>query len=149
MPLRKSRRPIARRRSSKSTLQIKVETHVMREIWAVTDMALCILTVLSIQGRLGVIGHLWNSFLTPIFGWGLYAVPVFLGGISLALFFARQIRFDATRIFGLILLSISVLGTLHLAVPEDQIYEVARVGQYGGGIGVGSRFFFGPNFGGN
>jgi S-DNA-T family DNA segregation ATPase FtsK/SpoIIIE len=112
----------------------------MREIWAVTDMALCILTVLSIQGRLGVVGHLWNSFLTPIFGWGLYAVPVFLGGISLALFFARQIRFDATRIFGLILLSISVLGTLHLAVPEDQIYEVARAGQYGGYIGFVSSF---------
>lgn len=126
------------RRSSSSSLQI--ESHVQREIWGVIYMAMCILTVLSINGKLGIVGTFWNNFLTPIFGWGIYAVPVLLGAISLALFFARRIRFDFTRIVGITLMVISALGTIHLAVPEDQIYEVAKVGEYGGYIGFVSSF---------
>jgi S-DNA-T family DNA segregation ATPase FtsK/SpoIIIE len=112
----------------------------MREIWAVGYGALCVLTILSINGRLGGFGTIWHNFLTPIFGWGLFLVPVFLGGISLALLFARRVNFDATRVFGLTLMIMSALGTIHLSVPGDQIYEVAKAGQYGGYIGFVSSF---------
>ena len=47
--------------------QLKIESHVMREIWAVVYGALCVLTVLSINGRLGGLGAVWHNFLTPIF----------------------------------------------------------------------------------
>lgn len=144
-PRKKSRRISSKTGSSRrgrvhKGMQINVASQVMREIWAVCYMALCVLTVLSIKGGLGFVGELWNSFLTPIFGWGLFAVPVLLGGISLALFFARRVDFDATRILGIGLMVVSVLGTLHLAVPADDIYEVAKIGQYGGYIGFVSSF---------
>lgn len=135
------RRSKKSRRSSRSSgLQLNVERHVMREIWAVIYMSLCVLTILSLNGKLGVVGQVWNSFLTPIFGWGLYLVPVILGGVSLALFFARRVLFDATRTFGVILMLVAALGTLHLSVPEADIYEVAKVGQYGGYVGFVSSF---------
>jgi DNA segregation ATPase FtsK/SpoIIIE, S-DNA-T family len=133
------RKPTKRTRSRKGT-QIQIASHVMREIYAVIYMALCVLTILSINGGLGFVGELWNNFLTPIFGWGLYAVPVLLGSVSLALFFARKVEFDATRTLGIGLMVVSVLGTLHLAVPSGEIYEVARVGEYGGYIGFVSSF---------
>ncbi len=103
-------------------------------------MSLCVLTILSLNGKLGVVGQVWNSFLTPIFGWGLYMVPVLLAGVSLALFFARRVMFDATRTFGVILMLVAALGTLHLSVPEEQIYEVAKAGEYGGYVGFVSSF---------
>lgn len=138
------RRTTARRstrsRKSRRTTQIQIESHVLREIWAVVHASLAILTYLSIRGHLGALGTLWNNFLTPIFGWGLYAVPALFGGVAIALFFARRVHFDSTRVLGLGLMVISILGTLHLAVPADQIYEVARSGQYGGYIGFVSSF---------
>lgn len=112
----------------------------MREIWAVVYMSLCVLTILSLNGRLGVVGQLWNNFLTPIFGWGLYMVPVLLAGVSLALFFARRVMFDTTRTLGVILMLVAALGTLHLSVQEEQIYEVAKAGEYGGYVGFVSSF---------
>ncbi|EKD92820.1 MAG: hypothetical protein ACD_28C00325G0006 [uncultured bacterium] len=126
--------------SRRKGIQIRVASHVMREIWAVVYMAFCVLTLLSINEKLGVVGSLWNDFLTPIFGWGIYMVPLLLGGVSLALFFARRISFDAGRILGLVLLVISSLGTLHLSVADDQIYAVAQDGEYGGYIGFVSSF---------
>lgn len=151
MPRRKTtrRKPAKRRsttsrrrstRSRRSAPQIQIESHVMREIWAVIHASLAILTILSIQGHLGMVGTLWNNFLTPIFGWGIYLVPGLFGGISVALFFARRVHFDATRVLGISLMVMAALGTLHLAVPADQIYEVARLGQYGGYIGFVSSF---------
>ncbi|MDP2625013.1 MAG: DNA translocase FtsK 4TM domain-containing protein, partial [Candidatus Peregrinibacteria bacterium] len=137
---RKSTKKRSNSSRRRNTTQIQIEHHVMREIWAVVYMAFCILTMLSINGKLGFVGELWNSFLTPIFGWGIYAVPVLLGGISVALFFARRVDFNATRILGISLMLASALGTIHLAVPEDQIYEVAKAGEYGGYIGFVSSF---------
>ncbi|MBT7703596.1 hypothetical protein HN748_05145, partial [Candidatus Peregrinibacteria bacterium] len=147
-PRKKTRRKTTRRKSptkrtrtkARKGTQIQIASHVMREIWAVVYMALCVLTILSINGGLGFVGEFWNNFLTPIFGWGLYAVPVLLGGISLALFFARRVEFDATRTLGIGLMVVSALGTLHLAVPSGEIYEVARAGEYGGYIGFVSSF---------
>lgn len=138
---RKTKRSRAIRRSRRTPVAtLRIESHVQREIWAVTYMALCILTVLSINGKLGIVGVFWNNFLTPIFGWGIYAVPVLLGGISLALFFARRVMFDFTRIVGITLLVVSTLGTIHLSVPEESLYEVAKAGEYGGYIGFVSSF---------
>lgn len=147
-PRKKAKKSTASRNSSRSkgtsrrrnNSQIKIESHVMREIWAVVYGALCVLTILSINGGLGGLGMIWNNFLTPIFGWGLFLVPVMLGGVSLSLLFARRVNFDATRVFGLGLMVISVLATIHLSVPGDQIYEVAKLGQYGGYIGFVASF---------
>ncbi len=147
-PRKKTRRKTTKRKTptkrtrtrARKGTQINIASHVMREIYAVIYMAFCVLTILSINGGLGFVGQFWNNFLTPIFGWGLYAVPILLGGISLALFFARRVEFDATRVLGIGLMIVSVLGTIHLAVPADEIYEVARVGEYGGYIGFVSSF---------
>jgi len=134
-----SRARSARRRPAQP--QLVIETHVMREIWAVAYGALCILTLLSINGRLGTLGDLWHRFLTPIFGWGLFLVPLLLGGVSLALFFARRVEFNFTRIFGIGMMVVSALGTIHLSVPSGDILEVAKAGEYGGYIGFVASFF--------
>lgn len=137
-----ARKGLHKERKKNRGLKFEVKSHVVREIWGVCFLALAILTVLSFMEHLGIVGEIWQSFLRPIFGWGFYLVPVFLGLIALCLFFAKELRFGAARVIGLILFTISVLGTIHLSVPAVDLYEVAKAGQFGGYIGFVSSFIF-------
>jgi len=137
------RKPTKRRRRTlkkKQNIQFNVEAHVLKDIWAVFYATLGVLTVLSIRGNLGVIGQLWIAFLEPVFGWGIYAVPVVLVGMAIMSFLSRKIHVGVARWLGLILLSGSALGLVHLSVPEVDVLEVAKAGEYGGYVGFVSSF---------
>ncbi|MFA7686180.1 MAG: DNA translocase FtsK 4TM domain-containing protein, partial [Candidatus Gracilibacteria bacterium] len=133
-------RRAARRRGSRRTLDITVDPGVAREIWAVIYMAVGILTILSIKGTFGVIGDFWVNALKPVFGWGLYGIPVVFILISIMLFLSRKVVFGATKILGMIFLVVSVLSILHLSVPVDKLHEYAVQGMYGGYTGFVTNF---------
>ncbi len=140
----KKRKPVARkttrRRSlKKQKLELDVDAHVMKDIWAVLYLTLGILTFLSIKGNLGVVGDLWIAFLQPVFGWGVFAVPVMLALMAVASFFSKKVSFGFARWVGIVLFSISTLSIIHLSVPDVDVLEVAKAGEYGGYVGfVGS-----------
>jgi len=128
-----------RRKLRGQNLSLDVEAHVIKDIWAVFYLTVGILTILSIRGNLGFVGQLWIAFLDPVFGWGVYAVPVLLIMMATFEFFSKKVSFGFARWLGMILMMISVLGTIHLSVPSEDVYEVAKAGEYGGYIGfVGS-----------
>lgn len=133
-------RRAARRRGSRKTLDIRVDPGVAREIWAVIYMAVGILTILSIKGTFGVIGDFWVNALKPVFGWGLYGIPVVFILVSIMLFLSRSVVFGATKILGMIFLVVSVLSILHLSVPIDKLHEYASAGMYGGYTGFVTNF---------
>lgn len=137
-----STRAVKSRSSRRDTLKIEVESHVARDISAIIYFAVAAITTLSIQNKFGIVGELWNSFLNPILGWGIYLVPVIFFLISVMLFFSKRIHFGFSRVLGLILLFISSLSILHLSVPIDDIYALAEQGQYGGYTGFVTNFLF-------
>ncbi|MFA6528680.1 MAG: DNA translocase FtsK 4TM domain-containing protein, partial [Candidatus Gracilibacteria bacterium] len=129
-----------KRRLKKQKLSLDVEAHVMNDIWAVLYMTFGILTILSIRGNLGVLGDLWLACLRPVFGWGIYVMPAVLIIMALLSFFAKKVMFGLARWLGIVLFSVALLGTIHLSVPADDIYEVAKIGQYGGYVGFVASF---------
>ncbi len=138
----KKRKPTKRRRRAlkKNNIQLDVEAHVLKDIWAVLYATLGVLTVLSIRGNLGVIGQLWIAFLEPVFGWGVYAVPAILIGMAIMSFLSRKIHVGVARWLGIVLLSGSALGLVHLSVPDADVLEVAKAGEYGGYVGFVASF---------
>lgn len=137
---KKISRRVSRRRTNSTAnsgvlMQIELKDRVKAEIWAVVYLSLSLLTLLSILGKLGIVGEFVVNFLNPIFGWGIYAVPVVLFGVAFSLFFVERVVLNATKIFGISLLFASVLGLIHLSVPMEEIFEYAKDGTYGGYIG--------------
>lgn len=130
------RRSSNRSRTTGSILpSIELKDRVKAEIWAVIYLSASILTLLSITSKLGVVGSFVVNFLNPIFGWGIYALPVVFAGVAFALFFIEMVKLTYTKVIGIVLLFASVLGFIHLAVPMEAIFEFAKNGTYGGYIG--------------
>lgn len=129
------KKALARRRTSAS-----VSAPIMREIWAVCYLALGFLMFLSIYGQLGTVGDALNNALRPIFGWGIYAIPILAFLVSFTLFLSSKVSFGLNKLFGFLVLMASLLGIFHLAVPLDELYTTAADGRYGGYSGFVSNF---------
>lgn len=142
------RRTRRRARRKDSALQFEVESHIMREVWAVLYIALAALTWLSLNQSLGAIGDLWVSVLQPVFGIGMSAVPFALLFMGVSVFMSKEVKWGLARFTGLFLLSVSILGFIHLGLPEDSdVLAAAEAGQAGGYIGFVSSFIFTAAFG--
>ncbi|MCD6109894.1 DNA translocase FtsK 4TM domain-containing protein [bacterium] len=135
-----TRRTATTRRKT-TTMKFEVKQSILREIWAVVYFALATVIFLAIRGAFGIVGDLLMELLRPALGWGVFMLPPIFLLVSFMLFFARTINFGLSKIVGIVLMVISVLSIIHLAVPTDQIYEVARVGKYGGDVGFVTNFF--------
>lgn len=131
-----------RRREKSSNLHFEVESHIAREIFAVIYLALSLLVLLSVYGRLGMVGSTLNRFLEPVFGFGIHFIPILFFGVSLTLFFSKKSSFTLARITGLVLLFTSLLSIFHLSVPADDMLTAAQNGDYGGYMGFVPNFFF-------
>ncbi|MBD3156232.1 cell division protein FtsK [Candidatus Peregrinibacteria bacterium] len=129
------------RRKKSSTMKFEVKQSVLREIWAVVYFGLAAVTFLSIRGAFGIIGDLLMDVLNPMLGWGIFILPPTFLLVSFMLFFARKINFGLAKIVGITLMITSVLSIIHLAVPLEQLHEVARQGEYGGYVGFVTNFF--------
>jgi S-DNA-T family DNA segregation ATPase FtsK/SpoIIIE len=143
------RRTIRRRtRKAAPILNFEVESHIMREIWAVAYLALAALTWLSLNKQLGVIGELWVAGLRPVFGVGLEVVPAALLLMGASVFFSKKVNWGLARLTGIFCLTVSILGFIHMSVPEAELLETAQRGEAGGYIGFVASFIFTTAFGG-
>lgn len=112
----------------------------MREIWAVLYLALSVITFLSLRNSFGLVGEVWMEVLRPMLGWGIWVLPIMFFGTSLALFFSRRVVFPLSRIIGIFFLMVAVLSIVHLSVPLEELYSVAKDGGYGGYVGFVTTF---------
>lgn len=133
-------RSMARRGTRRRTLKFKIKATLAREVWAVINLAVGVLVVLSIQGAFGIVGNFFVDLLRPVLGWGIYVLPGLFFLISLMLFFSKKVHFTASRIFGLFILMTSILSVFHLSVPMDKIYDFAALGTHGGYTGFVTNF---------
>lgn len=133
-----------RRKSSRrsSGLALEIKSSVLREIWAVGNLALGIFTILSLNNSFGVVGEIWMGVLRPILGWGVNVLPFLFLGTALMLFFSKSVHFHLARLIGVFFLVGSILSVLHLYVPMEGIYSEAQAGNYGGYVGFVMNFIF-------
>lgn len=134
---RRTRRNYSRNRKS---ISLDIPNSTYREIWAIIYICIAVLTTLSLYNKLGIVGEAWANMIKPIFGWGIYGLPValFIGGFLMLL--NRNINFGITKLFGLFLMAIASLGTIHLRVPTEDMFDLAALGSHGGYIGFVSAF---------
>ena len=137
---RKTRKRTTARRTRRKTVKLKVKASVAREIWAVINLAVGVLMILSLQGAFGVIGDFAVNSLSPIIGWGVYVIPGMFIVVSLMMFLSKKVHFGPSRMFGAFLFMVSILSVLHLAVPVESIYQFAAAGSHGGYIGFVTNF---------
>lgn len=139
---RTSSRSVRRRGTRATGIKFEVQSHIAKEIFAIIYLALSFLILLSIYGKLGMVGTFLHGFLKPVFGFGIHLIPLAFFGISLGLFFTKQSPFTLAKITGIFLLFTSLLSIFHLSVPADDILVAAESGQFGGYVGFITNFFF-------
>ena len=106
---------------------------------------LALLTILSlISAQQGTLTEWWLSLLAQTFGWGMYVVPLFFGGMGLWLilrrFEERLPQFAPEQIVGVVAGFFIALMTLHLTTsfiwPQVNFYRLGEGGVGGGLIGA-------------
>jgi DNA segregation ATPase FtsK/SpoIIIE, S-DNA-T family len=130
------------KRRRKAAIKLKVKKHVAREIWAVVLLMFAAVTILSLQGAFGLLGDIWVQILKPIIGWGIYVIPVLFAIGGFMIFLSKKVVFGMSRIFGMGLFLVAVLGVLHMSVPIESILAYAQTGSHGGYIGFVTNFLF-------
>lgn len=126
-------------RSPKSELKLEVAQHVVREIWAIIFITLAILTYLALFNQLGSFGEIWQTAVQNLFGIGVNFVPLIFLIVGITMLTSARIEFNFTRIFGITLMVVSVLGVIHLEAPAEVMLVEAQ--NYGGFTGFVASFF--------
>lgn len=130
-----------RHRRRRAAMTIRVKPSVAKEIWAIIYLALGIISAVSLKSDLNLPGTGWVfDLLAPVFGWGVFLVPVVFFMIAGILFFSKKVNFGTARLMGLILMLFSALSIIHLSVPADKIHDYAALGKYGGYVGFVTNF---------
>jgi len=101
-------------------------------MWGVIFGVLAILALFALSEALGEFGKMTVFALFYAFGLGAYAMPVIFGALSLSFFFAKQIRMNFTRIFGIFLFLVGGLGVIHTVhIPYEETFLKIN---FGGGF---------------
>jgi len=137
-----SRASMRRRPRQSKGFKFEVESVVARDVKAIIYFVLAVVFVLSLRGNFGVVGDIITGIFKPILGWGIYGAPMILLFASIMMFFSKKIQLGASRMFGLGLVMLSILSIFHLSVGMNELYEVGRIGGYGGLIGFVTNFIF-------
>ena len=131
----------------KKKYKLEIGGMMIKEIVAMGAIAFVVVTYLSMQGRAGIVGEYWHQFLSYIMGYyGEMFFMVVFSALALTFFFSKQIKFNFTRVVGLIFLFASVLGFIHLS-DSMQGDALSRVQEFGGVFGFISSFLLRTLFG--
>ncbi|MBP7819660.1 DNA translocase FtsK 4TM domain-containing protein [Candidatus Gracilibacteria bacterium] len=136
--LEKSKPKISARTAK--ALQLEVQAEVKNAIYGVVLMTLGALVIFSLFNGLGVFSILVKKALSPVIGYGVYFIPPMLILFGLFLLFNKDLRINTAKILGVFLFFVSILSILHLAIPVEQIFTIAKEGTHGGLIGYLTNF---------
>lgn len=123
-------------RYRRRAMKINLKDESFQSTIGIILVVLSILTVLSFFGQTAGFGSFLQDYLNKLFGWGSFAFPIITAVLGLVLLRLRfKVPFVDLRVFyGLVILTVSLLGLFHFFFPaEDSYYQAATLGQ-GGGI---------------
>lgn len=122
--------------------EVASDEKIHKEIQSLVYIGFSVMILLSLSGNLGVVGLKIEEFLKPIFGYGLYVLPLVLIISSSYQLINPKFTINLARQSFLGLLIISFLSLLHLPIETSQMFEYAQSGKFGGYIGFITNFFF-------
>ncbi len=120
--------------------EVDIAPNVSREVWGIFYAVLATIFLFGLFGGAGMIGEKIEIIFSSLFGIGRWLIPTMFLFLSIALFFAKEIKFNFTRNLGIFLLLFSLLGLIHLQTPIEAMDE--NVKEYGGWIGFTSSVLF-------
>lgn len=125
-------------------VSLNLSMDAKRSIIAVFLFVLALLFTLGFFGAAGILGEKLVGIVGKIFGWGKYLSPLALVAVGIILLRKQATAFIlTTKLFGVVILFISVLALLHLIPFEvDQFAQIAKAGEGGGYIGYGLAALF-------
>ncbi len=120
--------------------KIKIKGDAKRSIAAVFLFALSILFVLSFIGESGMLGIWINKAVGAMFGWGKWLSPVVMIASGVILLFRKETSFYVSKLVGLGVAFISILGFFHMYFKMEKLLEIAKDGEGGGYFGYAISF---------
>jgi S-DNA-T family DNA segregation ATPase FtsK/SpoIIIE len=121
-------------RYRRRAMKINLKDESFQSTVGIILVVFSILTVLSFFGQAAGFGSFLQDSLNKLFGWGTFLIPIISGVLGLVLLRLRiKLPFVDLRIFyGLVILSISLLGLFHFFFSSEESQFQANLGQGGG-----------------
>lgn len=119
----------------KTEKKINIKGDAKRSIAAVFLFAFSLLFVLGFFDEAGILGGYLDKIVGAIFGWGKWLSPVIMIFTGIILLFRKETSFYVSKIIGLSVSFIGILGFFHIYFDADKLFEVAKGGEGGGYLG--------------
>jgi S-DNA-T family DNA segregation ATPase FtsK/SpoIIIE len=107
-----------------------------RGIAIVFLLALSVVSLLALFDLAGVLGNYIKTLLTYLFGWATWLFPIILLALTYLMILPSRYAVGFINYFGLILLTLSFNGLLHLKIPLEKATETITSGRGGGYLGL-------------
>lgn len=114
---------------------------VIREIAGVVLFVTAIIIFFSIFGWAGSLGVFLHDFLTNVFGWAIFIIPIVLIVFSIALFYPEKLTLSAYTYIGLLGFVASFSGMFQIFVDPVEAFDRAQAGSGGGMVGYWIQTF--------
>ncbi|OGY37362.1 MAG: hypothetical protein A3E36_02965 [Candidatus Andersenbacteria bacterium RIFCSPHIGHO2_12_FULL_45_11b] len=122
--------------SSKRKSSSWLKPEIKRAVAGILCIVFAVIAILSFFSAAGPSGSFILTAMRQLFGILGYLVPFVLIAVGVLLIRPREDLFPRTRIVGIILLAVGLLGTFHIAgIPVEDAYQAALEGRGGGIIG--------------
>lgn len=115
--------------------RLNISGEVKRSIAAIFLFAVAIISVLGFLEMAGILGEYIDTAIGRLFGVGKWLSPLVMVIAGVILLFRKETLFYVTKLIGLAVAFVSILGFLHLYVDEGEMLELAQDGGGGGYAG--------------
>jgi len=116
-------------------LEFDITGDAKRSSLAVFLFALAVVIVLGFFDKAGVVGEFLNKATGAMTGWAKPIFPIFLIIGSVVLLLRKETAFYVSKIFGLIIVFLSLTAFLHWFFEPKEMLKVAAAGSGGGYFG--------------
>ncbi|MEX1061508.1 MAG: DNA translocase FtsK 4TM domain-containing protein, partial [Patescibacteria group bacterium] len=126
---------MAKYRKRKIKLNLKDES--FQSSVGIALLVFAALVTLSFFGQAAGAGNFLQDILNKLFGWGTFLIPI-LSAISGFVLLRLRVKIpfvEIRSVYGLTLLTISLLGLMHFFIPQESARYEATLGQAGGFTG--------------
>lgn len=115
--------------------KLNIAGEAKRSAAAVLLFALAVVMVLGFLGSSGVVGEKINMLCGVLLGWAKFIFPLFLVFAGIVLLFRKEKSFYITKIIGLLVTLLALVGFFHWLYDPKDMAEMANAGTGGGYIG--------------